>query len=249
MHILFSDESGSPKPPEKVVPGDLFVLGGAIIPEEVWHRVSKSMKVLQREYNAPGELKWRHFFTRNSDGPLGHLSQQQKDEMRAKLYGVITSTKSIRLIAIVVDQERAYRLPGVDCLDDLYQRAYKVLSERFQYFLQDLERTSGMSVNGMIVMDNRGPRDDKLLQDFHSSLVNGEGRNRSTYGNLVEGLFIAPSHHSVGIQLADMVGGAVYRAESKGDRRFIDPLLNSFRASPTGVVDGYGIARVPHDRR
>ncbi|MGP4033670.1 DUF3800 domain-containing protein [Pseudarthrobacter sp. 1C304] len=248
MHILFSDESGSPKPPNKVQPGDLFVLGGAIIPEEVWHRVNRAMKDLQREYRAPGELKWRHFFNRSGDSPLAHLSPADKDAMREKLYAVITSTKSIRLLAVVVDQSRAYASPGITCLDDIYQRAYKVLSERFQYFLQDLQRNSGMTVNGMIVMDNRGPRDDKLLQDFHSSLVNGEGTNRSTYNNFVEGLFIAPSHHSVGIQLADMVGGAVYRAETKGDRRFLDPLLPSFRQSPQGRVEGFGIARVPHGR-
>lgn len=64
------------------------------------------MKALQDEYQAPGELKWRHFFNRSGDSPLGHLTPTRKDEMREKLYNVITSTKSIRLLAVVVDQSR-----------------------------------------------------------------------------------------------------------------------------------------------
>ena len=39
--------------------------------------------------------------------------------------------------------------------------------------------------------------------------------NYSQFNNLIEGLFIAPSHLSVGIQFADLVAGAIFRKYEK----------------------------------
>jgi hypothetical protein len=67
----------------------------------------------------------------------------------------------------------------------------------------------------------------------------------SSYGNMVEGLFIAPSHLSVGIQFADMVAGAVFRAYKANDTRFADQIQESFRTSPAGVMEGFGLVKFP----
>ena len=61
----------------------------------------------------------------------------------------------------------------------------------------------------------------------------------------MEGLFFAPSHLSVGIQLVDMVAGAIWRAQTHNDRVWFDKLRPSFRTSATGQIDGWGIARFP----
>jgi hypothetical protein len=48
---------------------------------------------------------------------------------------------------------------------------------------------------------------------------------------MIEGLFIAPSHLSVGIQFANMVAGAVFCAFRAQDKRFavqIKPALAGF---------------------
>lgn len=137
--------------------------------------------------------------------------------------------------------ERTYVKNG----DDLYWFAYKVLTERFQYYLQDLERTVGQRLNGIVVCDHRGPRDDERLRELHHKLMNSEKGSVSSYGNLVEGLFIAPSHLSVGIQFADMVAGAVFRAYKANDKRFAEQIKGSFRASPSGKIDGFGLVKFP----
>ena len=59
-------------------------------------------------------------------------------------------------------------------------------------------------------------------------------------------VFIAASHHSVGVQFADLVAGAVYRMVSKNDDRFYNKIKDNFRKSPEGDVNGYGIVSVPH---
>lgn len=141
--------------------------------------------------------------------------------------------------------EEAYKLQYINSADDLYWYSYKQLTERFQYYLQDLERTVGQKIYGIIVLDNRGSKDDQLLRELHHKLLTEQKSVTSKYGNLIEGLFIAPSHLSVGIQLADMVAGAVFRAKKANDWRFFKQIEASFRVSPTGKLDGYGVVKFP----
>lgn len=62
---------------------------------------------------------------------------------------------------------------------------------------------------------------------------------------MIEGLFIAPSHLSVGIQFADMVAGAVLRAFRAQDKRFAAQTKPAFRTSPKGKIDGDGLVKFP----
>ena len=67
----------------------------------------------------------------------------------------------------------------------------------------------------------------------------------SNYANLIEGLFIAPSHYSVGIQFADLVAGAVYRRVEANDARFFDVIKPLIRTGTNGKIEGYGIVKIP----
>jgi hypothetical protein len=147
---------------------------------------------------------------------------------------------------VVTQTARAYQLGYINTGDDLYWYSYKQLTERFQYYLQDLERVVGQKLNGIVVCDHRGPKDDERLRELHHKLMVGQSGVISTYGNMVEGLFIAPSHLSVGIQFADMVAGAVFRAFKTDDKRFFNQILESFRTSPQGKVDGFGLVKFPN---
>jgi hypothetical protein len=69
--------------------------------------------------------------------------------------------------------------------------------------------------------------------------------NVSKYSNVIEGLFIAPSHLSVGIQFADLVAGAIFRKFKSKDERFYAQIAGSLRTSPSGNVEGFGIVKFP----
>lgn len=139
----------------------------------------------------------------------------------------------------------AYKLGYVNTADDLYWYSYKQLTERFQYYLQDLERTVGQRVHGIIICDHRAPKDDERLRALHYQLLAGGKPTVSKFGNLIEGLFIAPSHLSVGVQFADMVAGAVFRRFKADDNRFFNQIETSFRRSPDGKREGYGLVKFP----
>ena len=248
MQILFVDESGTPPPPAKQDEAPLFVLGGIVVPEDFWAKLAADLGRLKEHFKIEGEVKWRYFAPEKPGSKkhsLSHLSPAQKEALRTKLYEVIGTYKSIRLICVATNVPLAYKLSYIKNADDLYWYSYKQLTERFQYYLQDLERTVGQKVNGIVVCDHRGPKDDARLRELHHQLLDGSRANFSSYQNLIEGLFIAPSHLSVGVQFADMVAGAVFRAYRAKDSRYLRQIEGSFRRSPAGKIEGYGLVKFP----
>ncbi|HWD40070.1 MAG TPA: DUF3800 domain-containing protein [Fimbriimonas sp.] len=246
MHLCFVDESGHPPPPDKIK-AKFFVLGAIIIPEGVWHGFDEEFRRAKSKYGVRGEVKWRHFSPHNQDAhnSIAHLNEEERNSFRDVLFGIIRKYKSVRLIAAAADIKRAYEKPYVSGSSDLYHLSYKQVTERFQYHLQDQSREVGSEIQGIVVIDHRGAHDDQRLRSKHADLIESGGLFTSNYANLVEGLFIAPSHMSVGIQFADLVAGAVFRFLEKGDAQFFDKIKPSFRSSPKGDIRGYGLVMWP----
>jgi hypothetical protein len=243
MHMLFIDESGALNPKNKTQPNSIFVLGGVIIPEDQWLHISKELTLLKDSYEIEGEIKWRYFAS-NREGGIQHLDYKRKEEVRTKIYSIVAKYKSVKIISAVVDVNKAYELAHVKDQNALYWIAYKQVIERFQYHLQDLGRLIGSKINGIVICDHRSNKDDSLLRSLHNKLLSGEKFNQSTYENLIEGVFLAPSHLSVGIQIADMVGGAIYRKYNALDDRFFNQIKGAIRER-NGNIDGYGIVHWP----
>ncbi len=246
MHIFFLDESGTP-PSATKRRDKYFVIGGLAIPDGVWRKVRDDLYGMKLRRKVRGELKWRYFSPSNDDtaNPMRGFSQEQKNEIRTEMYQIITSVKSIKAMACVACIESAYQIPSVTCADDLYHFTYKPLSERFQYYLQDLSKIVGRMETGIIVADHRGPQPDARFRNAHERLLGAEGDFTSKYQNLVESLFFQPSESSVGVQLADMVAGAVWRKFEKGDDFWYQRLEPAIRKSEGGRVEGYGIIKFP----
>lgn len=171
--------------------------------------------------------------------------QDRRNDLRASVYKIITGTKSLKLICGVCDSPLAYGLGNVNVQEDIYFRTYKVVTERLQYFLQEVTAASGRHTSGIIVADHRNGHEDNRMREQHERLVRETGKYTSTYGNFIESIFLSPSHMSIGIQLADMVAGAVWRFHEHGDDKWLNAIRPSFRRSPAGAIDGYGVMRFP----
>jgi hypothetical protein len=179
----------------------------------------------------------------DDENPMKGRFPKERDEIRSELYQIICATKSIKSMACVTCIAAAYEMSSVTCSDDLYHYTYMPPSERFQYYLQDLSKTVGRTETGIIVADHRGTKPDATFRKARERLLRSEAEFTSNYQNLVESLFFLPSDISVGIQLADMVAGAVWRKFEKNDDRCYTMLEPSIRKSPSGKIDGYGIVR------
>jgi len=245
MHLLFIDESGSLAPIGKHSPDDKFVLGGIIISESTWFKVNDDLTSLKKKYNVPGEIKWRYFYAdKNKKTSLSHLSQLVKDNFRTDIFSIIARYKSIKIISVIADVTECYKRSHINSDDDLYWYAYKRIIERFQYYLQDLSKEAGGKMNGIAICDHRERRQDKRLQNMHYRMMHGQDVHTSNFPNILEGVFIVPSHFSTGIQLADMVAGSIYRWFAKNDDRFYKLIIKRIRTSPRGKIEGYGIAKL-----
>lgn len=246
MQILFLDESGTPPKPGAAEPR-YFVAGGVMIPIGVWQSLRDGLYGLKIRRGLRGELKWRYFAAANDDArnPMRDLDADTRNEIRSELYALICKHRAVRAIACVVSAEAAYEMASVNEPADIYHLAYKGVTERFQYHLQDISQEVGAKQYGVVVADHRGRDDDMILRQVHQKLLHSEGKFISAYDNFVEGLFLTPSHFSVGIQLADLVAGAVWRRFERGDNRCYDELEPSLRRSRSGRVDGFGIVRSP----
>lgn len=248
MYILFLDESGTaPASAESAKGQRYFVIGGLTIPAGEWKGVAAKLHGLKTRYRLYGELKWRFFSPGNHDdeNPMRAMEFAQRDQIRREALGIVTSVKSIRVIAAVASIPAAFAMDSVNDADDLYRLTYKTVTERFQYYLQDMRQQTGLEQCGIVVCDHRGPDSDRSLRRHHHRLVDAPGLFTSRYENFVETVFFAPSHLSVGLQLADIVAGSVWRKYERDDDRFYGLIEPAVRRSPGGNVDGFGIIKVP----
>lgn len=246
MHLLFVDESGTPPKPDGAGLA-YFVIAGIVIPEDRWMGLRNKLVGLKAKEKYRGEVKWRYFAPNNNDAsnPMRNWGQDDRNQFREQVFSIITDSKSCRIIACSSEAPTAYGLGNANTQMDLYFRTYKPVTERFQYLLQEITSASGSDTFGIIVADHRGKGDDDTMRVRHERLITESNQYTSTYANFIESLFFAPSHMSIGVQLADMVAGAIWRAQAHGDMTWFERLRPSFRASRSGAIDGYGIARFP----
>jgi len=245
MHILFIDESGTPPKPTDNNP-PYFVIAGIIIPEHSWHSMRDAMLGMKIRRNIRGEIKWRYFAPGNTDSknPMRKLAHRVKEEIRLEVFEIIRSTKGVKTIAAITSAPAAYSINSITSQEELYHLTYKTLSERFQYYLQDIS-SPGKKELGIIVSDHRGAQDDHRLRNHHQRLLHSSAEFISTYENLIEGLFLEPSNLSVGIQFADMIGGAVWRRFQKNDLTHFNEIEPTLRRGPLNQINGFGLIKVP----
>jgi Protein of unknown function (DUF3800) len=242
VYFLFLDESGTPPKPEKAK-GKYLVIAGVIIPEGSWHGIAKEYRKATKKVR--GELKWKHFGHDNKAESIAHLTDEEKRALRTDILKILTSRKAVKLICCVTCIESAYARPTIITQDDVYHLTYKGVTERFQYFLQDATRIIGQTQYGIVVSDHRMAGDDTKLRKRHHELLEGAEPFTSNYVNVIETIFFSPSDASVGLKLADMVAGAVYRSFHNGEHRFADMIKPAFRSSPRGQILGYGLVKMP----
>jgi hypothetical protein len=246
MQILFLDESGTPPLPGQTST-KYFVLAGIIVPESVWPRLRDALFGMKIRLKIRGEIKWRYFAASNNDirNPMRALDQSGRDAIRTEIYQIIVKEAAIRSLAAICSVEAAYKMTSVNGQQDIYNLTYKALTERFQYFLQDFSRATGRMEYGMIIGDHRGRDDDRKLRAHHQMLVHSTAAFTSTYKNIIESVLLQPSNMSVGIQLADIIAGAIWRKFERNDERWFELMKQSLRQSPHGKVDGFGLIKVP----
>ena len=227
MHLLFLDESG------QLSQRRFFALGGVALRDRDWHTLRDLwLETLEAHaWPARRELKWHGIRT---------------GEVPPKLADAIVRTIAaapVRCYVTLLDIELGTRdAPEFFASDeDVYATGLMFLAERFQLLLKEADDV------GMIVVDSRFREEDSRLRRFFADLTK-EGSPYSRLDRIVEGLFLGPSHYSIGLQCADLVCAITAAAERGGGqaRGYLKTLLPRFATHPaTGALEGVGIKRFP----
>lgn len=229
MHLLCVDDSGTISPPHKITQ-DYFVLAGPVIPEEEWHNLKNVFFKIRETFNVQGEIKWRFFGQRpgreDEKNTLSHLNTIERDKLRETLLEALVTIKSIKIITVILHQPTVYQSMEIQTPEQAHAYVYRSLLSLFQLHLQDLSIAKGSTTYGMIISDHRNPAQDTALRNLHMELLKSD--TPLPYPNLIEGLFLSPSHHSVGIQFADLIAGAVFRHYQHGDSKYYNILRKKF---------------------
>jgi hypothetical protein len=129
--------------------------------------------------------------------------------------------------------------------EDAYANGLMWLCERYQRFL------ARNDAYGTIVLDSRMEDQDARLRRFFERLQR-EGTPYLSLERIVDSLLLGPSHHSIGLQAADLVVGCTLAAQrAPGDAsRWHKQLLPRFARHPdTGSLEGVGLVIYPRRER
>jgi len=231
VHLLFVDESG------RLDHGGRFALGGVAVREHDWHDLRDLWQQTLSAFRWPldRELKWHGIRQGEVPPPLADA-----------IYDTLARAPIVAYV-VVLDLDRG-RAEFPDLFRDAetaYSTALMFLAERFQRMLQHDDDL------GLIVIDSRFREDDARLRRFFSELTEA-GTPYVKFSRIVEGLFLGPSHFSIGLQCADLVVAATAAAErgvGQG-RGYFKKLLPRFAShSVTGEIEGAGLKRFPEPER
>jgi hypothetical protein len=231
VHLLFLDESG------QLSERRFFALGGVAVRDTDWHHLRDLWHetLVAHDWPPEKELKWHGI-------RQGGVPPALADAVVATL-----ARSPLRCYVTLLDVELGLTAaPEFFTTDeDTYATGLMFLAERFQLLLQAADDV------GIIVVDSRFREDDARLRRFFADLTH-EGSPYSRLDRIVEGLFLGPSHYSIGLQCADLVCAITAAAERGGGqaRGYLRTLMPRFATHPaTGEVEGVGIKRFPERAR
>jgi hypothetical protein len=227
MHLLFLDESG------QLSERRFFALGGIALRDRDWHQLRDLWQTTLTEHVWPAdrEVKWHGIRTGEVPPPLADAIIAALARTPVRCY--------VTLLDIELGTTAAPEFFASD--EDTYATGLMFLAERFQLLLEAADDV------GMIVVDSRFRENDARLRRFFADLTK-DGSPYSRLDRIVEGLFLGPSHYSIGLQCADLVCSITAAAERGGGpaRGYLKTLLPRFATHPaTGALDGVGIKRFP----
>jgi hypothetical protein len=230
VRLLFLDESG------KLGEGGLFALGGIALRDRDWPELRDVWHGTLAAHGWPldREVKWH-----------GIRKGEVPPALADAVYSALAAAPFARTCACWTptagrsSSRRAsdyFRSP-----EDVYSTALMFLAERFQHLLAEEDEV------GAIVVDSRFREDDRRLRRFFADLTEG-GTPYMRLDRIVEGLFLGPSHYSIGLQCADLVVAATAASErGVGEGAgYYKRLEGRFARHPqSGALEGVGLKRFP----
>jgi hypothetical protein len=230
VHLLFVDESG--KPDERT-----FAVGGIVVRADEWPLLRERWLAALAAHGWPAEKELKWHGTRTGEVPPA---------LADDVFAAIAASPVTCIVIVLKPLAAKQRRPDLfGSPEDVYTQALMWLAERYQRFL------AREDAYGVMVLDSRQPDLDNRLRRFFERLQR-EGTPYVRLERIVDSLLLGPSHHSIGLQVADLVVASTLAAQrAMGDAsRWHKQLQPRFNRHPdTGELDGVGLVVYPRKAR
>src|SRR5688572_22987457 len=218
MRLLFVDESG------KLDQGGVFALGGVAVRDRDWPELRDLWQTTLRGAGWPldREVKWH-----------GIRKGEVPPAVADAVFTALAAAPFTCYVTLLDPEQGRDEFPDLlGTAEDTYATGLMFLAERFHHLLAAEDDV------GVVVVDSRFREQDARLRRFFADLTEA-GTPYMRLQRIVEGLFLGPSHYSIGLQCADLVVAATAAAErGGGGSRYFKQLRPRFAVHPaTGALD------------
>jgi len=256
VYFAFSDETGDYEANRSERFGKahpFFVRSCVLIRAAEWRFVRQTCRqVLEKhEYPSGYELKWSFLWSLSSHERTGKRITRDKDyyflrdwssrqllELYWDVLGVLQALDYVKVILSVTDNRTKSKI-----------KASELMRFHLQEHMQRLEMEIQNEPDSLCVLfiDPCSRKRDEQLRDAYQTIAES-GDLIAEYSHIKDSLNTEKSHHSIGVQLADIVGGAFagcLRGYEKSRSLFLARIVPFLRRAPSGQTTGYGIREVP----
>lgn len=235
MRVYYFDDSGD-RGNDPAAP--FLVVGGFGIDAEQLPKLKAEVLRVTSQFSFPAthpsELKFNHVGRRKDDKAnkphwMLRAGLAEMAQRRALVYAVLraaANVESVTILAVAVDQGKIYGSKKA------IQHAMDPLFERIQ--MDAVEHNT----IALVMMDEE-QADDKALR--HATRI---GSAHVRYNNIMDTISFMPSEESPGIQVADLIAGAIGRYLNVGDPGYIRVFWHAIRMR-NGQRDRFGVKIYP----
>lgn len=255
MYFFYIDESGTRDPETQTQKSDgsvvqkehLYVLTAVSLYERKWRAFERAIsnaktdlcKRLRKDHGlklTPVDCEVKSTWLRNvkqreSQSRFLSLLTDEERTALAETYYAQLDPCHMQIFSVVVDKRKLRQHMDHD---KLHKKAYELLLERIQQYLQEYHQNH----QAVIVMDDTDKTINRSLSMKHAWFQR-DGRRQVQFSNIVELPFFTDSKLSNGVQLADLCGYNVYRAfrNKDFDYSYFQRLLPFFYSSSRTAAD------------
>lgn len=240
MELIFADDSG--KDARK---GRYLVLASVAFDESRLNALEAQISSLKGRYGIPPECEL-HWATRTYKHPkrnptkTARLTREAHHQLRRDFLGFLASADATIIIGVVEHGRRSLATGFCWCLD--------FIAERTQMRLQDLARSRGSKVFGLLIADEPGGARENAQVREHLARLHRRGTGFiEHFDTLVMNSLVYPSDLVPGIQLADFAAGAFEYFINRQEEEWWPLIAPHIRRKPqtSTRVLGYGLKLWP----
>lgn len=228
---------------EKGMRGENYspILGGFIIKHDNYNELQNNLQNLKEKFglNRFDPIKWSPGQNDKTYRPQRNISDQNL--FRQSVLEFLTNYDLIIIISVIDEDELIKR----GSLEYYRSQALEHLSQRFQMFLQKVERRN----KGQIILDYPGHRTESFLSKYyHDICCFGCKYVNMKLSLLSKTLYLSHAFTCEGLQLADYIVGMMGYTIKNQDKRYLDLVKEKIR-NYKGNIKGIGIIIFPSNSK